>query len=423
MVRYLISMKARGRLIALLIITSALIVSCNRNSGKYEFETQPRAPLAAVGLNSTRSPQIAVSPAGMISLLTLYQDGENARLGFTMSHDGGDHFMPVKPLSEDGAKISAHGENNPMMAVSSRAVYAFWEQSQAEGTRDLVVGRSLNEGQAFEKPVRVNDNKTPSFHGFASIAAGKNGEVYVVWLDGRETPESPGTFDIYLARSTDRGATFGQNIRVARSACPCCRPYVTVGNNGEVFIAWRKVFPVSVRDMVVSVSKDGGQTFPQATRVAEDGWEIHGCPESGASLMVVKGRLYVAWMTGGSDNRPRLRLTWSDDGGAHFHAALDASPGIQDPNHPFLGRSENGQLLLGFQGRPPSTDNRQWSKMAAFIVQVQEDELGVPVALSNDGMTASYPTLALGPDRSAFVVWTAAGEKSSSPVLVRGRLQ
>ena len=163
----------------------------------------------------------------------------------------------------------------------------------------------------------MNDNKTPSFHGFASIAAGKNGEVYVVWLDGRETPESPGTFDIYLARSTDRGATFGQNIRVARSACPCCRPYVTVGNNGEVFIAWRKVFPVSVRDMVVSVSKDGGQTFPQATRVAEDGWEIHGCPESGASLMVVKGRLYVAWMTGGSDNRPRLRLTWSDDGGAH----------------------------------------------------------------------------------------------------------
>ena len=139
-------MKARGRLIALLIITSALIVSCNRNSGKYEFETQPRAPLAAVGLNSTRSPQIAVSPAGMISLLTLYQDGENARLGFTMSHDGGDHFMPVKPLSEDGAKISAHGENNPMMAVSSRAVYAFWEQSQAEGTRDLVVaGRSMRD--------------------------------------------------------------------------------------------------------------------------------------------------------------------------------------------------------------------------------------------------------------------------------------
>ncbi len=416
-------MKARGKLIALVITTTVLVASCNRSSSKYQFETQPRAPLAAVGLTSTRSPQIAVSSAGMISLLTLYQDGENARLGFTMSHDGGDHFMPVKTLSEDGVRISAHGENNPMMAVSGRAVYALWEQSQSDGTRDLVVGRSLNEGQTFEKPIRVNDNKTPSFHGFASIAAGKNGDVYVVWLDGRETPESPGTFDIYLARSTDRGATFGENVRVARSACPCCRPYVTVGNNGEVFIAWRKVFPGSIRDLEVSVSKDGGQTFPLSTRVAEDDWEIHGCPESGASLMAVKGRVYVAWMTGGSDNHPRIRLAWSDDGGAHFHAPLDASQGIQDANHPFLAQSENGQLLLCFQGRPASTDNRQWSKIAAFVEQVQKEELGAPVVLSNDGMTASYPTMALGPDRSVFVVWSAVSEKGSSVELVRGGLQ
>jgi len=48
---------------------------------------------------------------------------------------------------------------------------------------------------------------------------------------------------------------------------------------------------------------------------------------------------------------------------------------------------------------------------------------GAPVALSNDDMTASYPTMALGPDRNAFVVWSAAGEKSSSAVLLRGLRQ
>src|SRR6202012_2205498 len=143
--------------------------------------------------------------------------------------------------------------------------------------REIVVARSTNEGMSFEKPVRVNDNKTASFHGFAAIAGDAKGNVYVVWLDGRETPESPGTFDGYMAHSSDRGATFGANTRVARSACPCCRPNVTIGKNGEVFVVWRKVFPGSIRDMVVSTSKDGGQTFAQQTQVSEDDWQIEGC--------------------------------------------------------------------------------------------------------------------------------------------------
>lgn len=412
----------RKRLLAVAVLISGLVTGCSRHSATYEFETQPRAPLAAVGLNSTRSPQIAVSPAGMISLLALYQDGETQRLGFTMSHDGGDHFMPVRAVSEEGASISAHGENNPMMAVASRAVYALWEQSHPDRTRDLVVARSLDAGQSFEKPVRVNDNQIPSFHGFASVAAGMNGNVYVVWLDGRETPESPGTFDVYLARSTDRGATFGQNVRVAGSACPCCRPFVALGKDGQVFVAWRKVFTGSIRDMVVSASQDGGQTFAQETRVSKDGWEIHGCPESGASLMVMKQRLYIAWMTGGTEGRPQLRVAWSDDGGAHFHSPLDASKQVRDPNHPFLAQSENGRLLMGFQGRPSAKDDRQWSKTTAFVEEIRGDQLGEPVALSNDGRTASYPAIALGPDGNVFVVWTASGEKENSAVMERGRL-
>lgn len=411
------------RILLILVFASVILIAgCNQKNARYKFETRPRAPLAAIGLNVTRGPQIAVSSSGMISLLSLYQDGDSTRLGFTMSHDGGDHFMPIQPISEQRVKISAHGENNPMMVVNSRAIYALWEQSQAEGDRDLVIGRSLNGGQSFDKPVRVNDNKTPSFHGFASIAAGKDGNVYVAWLDGREAPETQGTFDIYLARSTDRGATFGQNMRVARSACPCCRPYVTVGNNGEVFIAWRKVFPGSVRDFAVSVSKDNGKTFAQPVRVAEDGWEIHGCPEAGASLLVTKDQLYIAWMTGGKDNHPRIRMSWSDDDGANFHTPIDAAKGIQDPNHPSLTQSENGQILLTFQGRPASGDDRQWSKTATFVEEVEKDKLSTPLALSNDGMTVSYPAAAVGAERNAFVVWTAAGDKGNSVVMARGRI-
>ena len=406
------------------VLSPMVISGCKQNSPSFVFETKPQTPLATLGVNSTRSPQIAVSPAGMISLLTLYQDGTNSRVGFTMSHDGGDHFMPIKPVSQEGVNVSAHGENNPTMAISSRAVYALWEQSQADGTKDLVVARSLNAGQSFEEAVRVNDNKSPSFHGFASMATGPNGDVYVVWLDGRDTPESPGTFDVYLARSTDKGATFGPNVRVARSACPCCRPNIATGKAGEVFVAWRKVFPESIRDLVVSASKDGGQAFYRSVRVAEDDWKIQGCPESGASLLLSKDRLYIAWMTGGTEGRARIHLSWSDNEGESFHSPVNASGDVRDANHPALSGSEGGQVLLAFQGRGSLGNEAQWSKTSAFVVEVHSNEVAKPQTLANDGMTASYPESSIGANGNAFVVWTGAGEKNNNNViLLRGRVR
>ena len=403
------------------VLSAIVIDGCKQNSPNFAFETKPQTPLATMGLNSTRGPQIAVSPAGMISLLALYQDGTNSRVGFTMSHDGGDHFMPIKPVSKEGVNVSAHGENNPMMAVSSRTVYALWEQAQEDGTKDLVVVRSLNAGQSFEEAVRVNDNKSPSFHGFASIVTGANGDVYVVWLDGRETPESPGTFDVYLARSTDKGATFGPNVRVARSACPCCRPNIATGKAGEVFVAWRKVFPESIRDLVVSTSKDSGQTFYRSVRVAEDDWKIQGCPESGASLLFSKDRLYIAWMTGGMEGRARIRLSWSDNEGKSFHSPFNASEDVRDANHPSLSGSEGGQVLLAFQGRSAASNEAQWSKTSAFVAEIKNNAVAKPQPVANDNMTVSYPESSIGADGNVFVVWTGAGEKNNNVVLLRGR--
>jgi hypothetical protein len=420
-------MKCNGALIfhcrmMLCLMVVFTFVGCHKTSSKFTFEPQPREILAAGGVKNSRGPQMAVSASGNLSLLALYDDGATARVGFTMSHDGGDHFMPIRAVSEEGVTISAHGENNPAMVTSGRTVYALWEQSGNDGNRDIVLSRSLNEGMTFEKPVRVNDNSTPSFHGFASLAADPKGGVYVVWLDGRDKPESAGTFDVYLAHSTDRGATFVPNTRVARTACPCCRPAVAIGSNGEVFVAWRRVFPGSIRDMMLSVSKDGGQTFPQATRVADDGWEINGCPESGATISVDAKNLYVAWMTGGKDSHARIRVASSDDGGLHFRTAQSASEGIRDPNHPVFTKLQNGKLLLSFQGRPVS-HNGQWNPTAAFVAEILDDKCGTPVSLGGDGKSASYPATVAGPTGNIFVAWSAAGDQKSSVALIRGHLQ
>lgn len=396
-----------------------LMTACNRGSKTpYAFESRPRAVFSAEKIAGTRDPKLDILSSGMLSMLVVYDDGGKSRLGYAMSHDGGDSFMPLIPVSEPGAAVQSHGENSPTLTTLPTAIYAFWEQAGSKGS-DLMLARSLSYGQNFDKPVRVTDNET-SFHGFSSVAAAPNGDVYAVWLDGREADASSETFAVYLTRSKDRGATFEKNRRVALSACPCCRPRIAFGAHGEVYVAWRKVFPGEVRDMVVSTSRDGGDTFEPEVRVADDGWQLRGCPDSGPSLAQNGERLYIAWLTEGRERRPRVQLSWSDDKGSHFHAPVAVSSDSVDPNHPVLSASEDGRILLAFQARNKKADGT-WEPSAIFAAEVSGDQVSIPKGLSNGGAPASYPHAVAGTGGRIYVTWTQRTDGRTSAVLLRGR--
>ena len=407
-----------GRLVAA-PIALVLMTSCNRGATTpYAFESSPRAVFSAKGIVGARDPKLDISSSGMLSMLVVYEEGAKSRVGYTMSHDGGDSFMPLIPVSEPGAAVRSHGENSPTLTALPTAIYALWEQG-SKGGSDLMFARSLSYGQNFDKPVRVTDNET-AFHGFSSVAAAPNGDVHAVWLDGREASPSSGTFAVYLARSRDRGVTFERNHRVALSACPCCRPRIAFGGHGEVYVAWRKVFAGEVRDMVVSTSRDGGETFALDVRVADDGWKLRGCPDSGPAAVQSGGRLYIAWLTEGRERRSRIQLAWSDDQGRHFHAPIAVSSDSVDPNHPALTASEDGRVLLSFQARNKRADGT-WEPSRVFVAEVRSDQVSSPKALSNGGATASYPNVVAGTGGSVYVTWTQRTGQGSSAVLLRGR--
>lgn len=407
--------------VMLAVGASALTVACRRESSThYQFEAEPRAVLAQTGIALSNDPKLALSPSGALYMLAVHGDDEGAQLGLMMSHDGGDTFMPLVPVSEKGAEVSSHGENSPNIALTPTEIYALWEQRGAEGGTDLMFARSLSYGHSFEKPTRVTDKTAPSFNGFSSLGVAPNGKVYAVWLDGRDRPEPSDTFSLYLAQSSDRGATFSRNVRVATGVCPCCRPAITFGSNGEVFIAWRKVFDGDIRDMVVSTSHDGGETFTTPSRVAVDNWKLSGCPHSGPAMIQRGGRLYVAWYTEGSEGRAGIKLSWSDDGKS-FAPPIFASGNILDANHPALSVSEDGKMLLIFQGRDPA-QKEGWSALQPYLVEINDaGEMTPPVPVPSSRKAISYPVVAAGTVGRVFVAWTEPEERGSQIILLRGR--
>jgi len=412
-------------LVPLAVLGVMLVAGCSssdRGPGCV-FEAQARPVLEGIGLKASWDPKLAIDTAGTLYLFTVYSQNSKSRLGLVMSHDGGDTLLPsIVPISGADVSIGSHGEQSPSVAMTRGGIYALWQQASEDGSEKIMCARSPSWGENFEKPVQVSDASAPSYRGFPSIGVAPNGEVYAVWLDERNNSKpDEETSSVFLAKSTDGGATFGPNVRVAGQACPCCRPSLAFGAHGEVFVAWRRVFPGEIRDLVVAKSHDGGRTFAEPVRVHDDGWRLKGCPDCGATLSEWKSVLFIAWMTEGTDERPRIRLARSIGGASSFSSPIDVSRDILDPNHPVMQTAEDGTVWLVFQGRAPSS-NGKWSKTQAYVVRIVPGGTpSLPMPVPGSENSIAYPTIGLGSGGRIFLAWTQPQGDHPVIMLSRGR--
>ena len=400
-----------GACAAMLCVITA---GCSPREASYQFEVTPRV-LAATPGSSARDPRVVIDP---VSSATVYVSNVEAResataLQFRISEDGGDTFEAPLTLSTPTAPVSSHGEDAPLL-IHGGPLYSIWDGN------GVYLARSLTWGESFEAPVRVSDGGPNTFSGYPSLAVAGS-TAYAVWLDNREQGLQGDSFSIRMARSNDGGATFGPSVRLALDVCPCCRPNVSIGPGGEVMVFWRKIFPGPIHDMVVATSHDRGRTFGAPVRIAEDNWMVDGCPDSGVAVARVGSRMFAAWLTEASSKPHGVWLSWSDDAGAHWAPSVLASQQVLDANYPSMCATSEGRALLVFQGRNPAAGNG-WSALGAFLVEIgPRGAVSKPMAVPNQGKSATRPTVASGSGGRAFIAWTSSGQGSSLVMLERAR--
>lgn len=384
------------------------------------FEPAGHAVLAAAGIQESASPRLAFTTSDALDVLATAAVHGQDRLVFAASRDGGDSFAAPVPVSPEGAAIMTRGEMGPVLRAHGGDVYALWQQGVGAAPSQIVLAHSANSGAGFPPPVPVV-HKPPaaagSFSGFANFAVAPAGDLYAVWLDGRDPKRAAGTFDVELARSTDKGATWSEGVRVAAQSCPCCRPAVAIDERGNVYVAFRKVYPGDQRDLAIAVSHDGGQHFGAPARVAGERWTLHACPESGPALVAWNGHLAAAWFSGAGV--PGVRVAISGDGARTFQVSA-VSAAIKDQNHPSLSLSEDGVLWLSLQGRAVTQENA-WPPLQAFVVRVDASgQLSGPVAVPGAPITG-YPAVAAAPGGRVFVASAVEAMDRGQVRLARGR--
>lgn len=384
------------------------------NSPAFRFETHPRT----LGIEAKR-PIVAATVAGGLYLLST----ENAALTLRMSHDSGEHWMPPITLSTAGSTVTTSAENAPQLATRGMYAFALWQQRSNADETQLVAARSSGMGTTPPVTTVVTDKPATdkSYSGFATLTVAPNGDVYAAWLDGRDnTSASTGTFNVYLARSTDRGATFHHNVKVATLACPCCRPSVAIATNGKVYVAYRHVYGDNERDIAVAISTDHGEHFSQPVRVANDRWKLFGCPESGPVVAAQGDKLIVAWYTA-AGGHPGIRLAASRNGGGSFSKEISVSKGIEGANHPYLSMTDDGAIALVFSGRK-TRQSGDWNSITPYALLIDaKGRVFGPTPIPADASGERYPTASLSPDGNLYVVWS--GTESGDASLIRGTAQ
>lgn len=214
-----------------------------------------------------------------------------------ISRDLGKRFTKPMAINVIAQKIAADGEARPKIAIGPEGnVYLTWTEALKTPFSGYVwFARSVNGGRSFDKPYIVHQDRSEITHRFDALNVSPNGNVTVTWVDKRDLIAAKAAnkpYDgaaIYYAVSSNKGASFSLEQKLADSSCECCRIVTTNKPDGTVVAMWRHVFAGSERDHMLAeipqLTKSGQPiSAPMLKRATFGHWQIDGCPHHGAAI-------------------------------------------------------------------------------------------------------------------------------------------
>ena len=300
-------------------------------------------------------PEAVVDSRGVLHLLYFAGEPRAGDLFYVRSSDSGSTFSdPVRVNSQLGSAIATGTIRGGQVAVGRNGrVHVTWNGSDAAHPKGLInpasnqpsapflYARSNAGGTAFE-PQRNLTTRSYGVDGGGSIAADASGNVYAAWHSlpvGGDNGEEHRL--VWIARSTDDGATFGAEQpawREPTGACGCCGVRMSAGRSGILYVLYRSATAMTHRDMFLLESSDQGRTF-KGSRVQP--WEIGACPMTSMSMAASASRMVGAWETAG-----QVYYGDVDVDGARIPSPHSAPGSGGTRKHPRVTMNASGDLLL-----------------------------------------------------------------------------
>jgi hypothetical protein len=291
---------------------------------------------------------------------------------------------------------------DPQIAAAGQKLCAAWTTAgtDAWGSGPIATALSADGGQTWVPGPNPADDGSTTGHGFIDLAADREGNFHLTWLDGRD-----GAQGLRYASSRDAGCTWSANVTLKTGTCECCANRLAVGAGGEVGILFRDKGP---RDMAAALSRDGGQRWLAPMRVGAFGWNFEGCPHVGGGLAFAGDKLHAVVWTGQREHA-----------GVHYLGSAQRGETWSPPrrlgdataSHPDLAAGSAGEVAAAWDS--PAGEH---SLIQAALSRDGGATWSTPARLSPPAANASHPLIV--PTSAGFrVFWTERPE--AKPALWR----
>ncbi|MCA9606759.1 MAG: exo-alpha-sialidase, partial [Myxococcales bacterium] len=207
--------------------------------------------------------EVARSGANVYAVWETFVTDRTRHIFFARSTNGGNTWSTEQQLSTPSG--STFVAANPQIAAAGSNVYVVWRDNR-NGSLDLYLRRSTNDGGSFGGETRIDVGDAAGSGSSFSPSIGADGtNVYVAWVDDRDM----GSFDIWLNRSQDSGATWRSSavqLDMETFSHDSIEPHVVALPSGRAVVSWidyRYGFP----DPLATYTDDGGDTWDAPQRL------------------------------------------------------------------------------------------------------------------------------------------------------------
>jgi hypothetical protein len=323
---------------------------------------------------------------------------------YAVSDDGKTFSSPV--VIPNTANIQPHGENIPKIIFKpSGEIIALWGAANPNPKNKysglVFYTQSFDEGKTWTSAKTLTSDTASYDQRYYDVALLPNGEAAIIWLDNRRTVGEEGSA-LYFASTNGKNGFEAEKL-ISQPCCPCCRTDLYVDKKGGIHALFRGILGDNIRDMVHTVSVDGGKSFSEPKRINKDNWVIKGCPHTGPAMTENQDGIHFAWFTGG-DNKGCF-YTKTKDNGKSF-VMLDSVSSLG--SHPQLTSLSNGELLIVWD-ESHVTDDKVSRRIGIQRRDAEGKAIGKEYITSEDS-TASYPVIAPVNETSSIVAYLTQAE-------------
>jgi len=320
-------------------------------------------------------PQVALDAAGTVDMVYYKGDPGHGDLYYVRSRNSDATFStPLRVNTTPESAVAAGNIRGAHIAIGRNGrVHVAWNGSHslipgaAYGKEPMLYARLNDAGTAFE-PQRNLIQVAYGLDGGGSVAADATGNVYVVWHAPAPGTEGEGNRRVWMARSTDDGATFERERPVwdhPTGACGCCGLKAFADRSGALYVLYRSATEVVHRDIYLLISRDRGRTF-EGTDISK--WNVGACVMSSESFAETSLGVLAAWETEKQAYYGRV-----DPASGRMSPPVGAPGTGVNRKFPTVAGNAEGETLFAW------TEGMGWKKGGSLAWQIY-DKSGKPTA-------------------------------------------